>query len=111
MNTESTVPPSRINGRKNPEYTRWYRTTQKGKESVKKWNASQKAKEASAKHAKKPKVKKAKREKSLATYHKEFPFGSLKCLKCKKDFCKTAVTTQGWPRIGRYTTVCEACEN
>ena len=75
------------NGKWNPEYTKWYRSTEKGKQ-----------------HA-------AKNNKRLSEkYREEFPHGSRKCVECNSMYHTPDVVSRGWKIIGNFGCLCDICE-
>jgi hypothetical protein len=107
MNQEK--PPRLLpSGKANPEYNKWYRSTEVGKAALKKYNASDKAKDRRKKYlAGKGKTTVAKAR--AAKYKETFPNGRLVCVECKSAYDKMAVVERGWRRIGMFNCLCDLC--
>jgi hypothetical protein len=86
-----TKPKSRLpDGRANPEYTKWWFTTEKGKAHR-------------ARHAPARQVYAQRKAKE------EFPTGKLICVECKSTYHKVDVIERKWKRIGNFGCVCDLC--
>jgi len=80
------------NGKTNPEYTNWWRTTEKGRACVKSWNHSEGHKKS-----------------KKALYNKRYPIGKRKCVECGSEYGVDKILERGWKTIGRYGCICDLC--
>jgi hypothetical protein len=102
MNTLERPPALLPNGKRNKDYTRWYR--QMNPDSVKDYNCSDKGKACAKRHYAKHKT--AMHEQNKVTYCDE-----CKCVVCEMVFKKVDAILRGF-RFQRYAGnlgVCEEC--
>jgi hypothetical protein len=103
------APPSHINGKKNPEYTRWYRSTPAGKAAVAKWNQSDACKKVRSKYLSTDKGKALARQGAARRYAEQFPDGSRKCVECNSQYHIPDILSRGWTLVGKFGCVCDLC--
>ena len=102
-------PPSHINGKKNPEYTRWYRSTPAGKAAVAKWNQSAAYKKARSKYLATENGKALAKEGAARRYSEQFPLGSRKCVECGSQYHIPDILSRGWTLVGKFGCLCDLC--
>ena len=95
-------PPAKINGKRNPEYTRWYRHT--NPEKVTRYNCSEKAKACRKRYY--PKLKKLRHPEGQCTE------SQTKCIECQTIFDREEAKMRGvrFLKGNRgYRCVCNVC--
>lgn len=91
------------NGKRNPEYTKWYRTTETWKEAMKRYRKS-------AAHAQAMKKYRSS-EKGKQTAKKNRPiFGTKICAGCKIKYLTEDVLARGYKILGRFHCLCDMCK-
>ena len=94
-------PPSRINGKANPAYDKWYRSQPeqraKARARAKAYNATPEAKAARAKYN----AKRGPNGKGP---------GGIACKECGQRFHLEDVVARGWKRVGHYACICDLCQ-
>ena len=109
-------PPARLpNGKKNPEYTRWYRTTPQGRASVEKWNKGDGLKTAMTKYraTEKAQVTAEKRVAKKRDRNEVVREDQCKCAECGMVFDRIAAALEGFRHLprNRYMGVCGLCNS
>lgn len=90
-------PPSRLpNGKANPAYTRWWRSTERGAKSISLSKA-------------RPDYLQREAERKRKAYKAVFPVGARTCVECKSVFPTDSVISKGWRLIGLRGTLCDVC--
>lgn len=108
MKTQKNTIPSRLpNGKANPEYTKKYRKSEKGKEALAKYRKTEKFKESQSKYRNENKagIKKKQQERRGDLY----AGGSLTCVDCGQEFSFNDVVEREYQRIGLFGCLCDIC--
>ena len=96
----AVAPPSRINGKPNPEYQKWYRANPQGKQAMKNWRKSERGIVAETKIV----------EKKLDD-GKLMRSGQCKCVECGITYDRTEAMLNGFRHLrrNRYMGICNSC--
>lgn len=109
---QQEAPPAMVNGKTNPAYSKWKRTTPEGKASASKWNHSVAGKAARDKYNSSTAAKAAKRRLRLRKHEAGVitPVGCVQCAKCKMTFERYLALSQGFRTITRNKGLCADCD-
>jgi hypothetical protein len=107
-------PPSRLpNGKVNPEYTRWYRTTPQGRAAVQKWNSGEGLKRSMKKYRQTDKAHETERKllEKKRDRNEVIRQDQCKCVECGMVFDKIAAALEGFRHLpkNRYMGICNSC--